>query len=72
MEYWTILWIIAVGGAFDGETSYLVYPSVAACEAATSVVSGTLPYDHSMECEPTRVQSSSMRPKRNPIYGGDE
>ena len=70
MTYWTILWITALGGPFDGQTSYMVYPSVEACEAATATISATLPYDHSIECEPTTVLSSSLRPKRNPRYDG--
>lgn len=66
MTYWTILWITALGGPFDGEMSYMVYPSMETCEAATATISATLPYDHSIECEATDVLSSSLRPKRNP------
>lgn len=68
MTYWTILWITALGGPFDGDTSFVVYPSMEACEAATDAVSDTLTYDHMMECEATGILSSSLRPKRNPNY----
>ena len=68
MKFWTILWITFAGGPYDGESAYMVYPSLETCEAALSSVSDTLPYDHIMECEPTTVLSSSLRPKRNPRY----
>jgi hypothetical protein len=34
MEYWTIMWITALGGMIDGNVTALVYPSLASCEAA--------------------------------------
>lgn len=70
MTYWTILWVTFLGGPYDGEQAFMVYPSVETCEQALSVVSSTLPYDHMMECEPTTALSSSLRPKRNPRYDG--
>ena len=72
MDFWTILFVTALGGPFDGESSYMVYPSMETCEQATAVISQTLPYDHSIECEETTMQSSSIRPKRNPFYGEGE
>ena len=66
MTYWTVLFVTALGGPFDGETSYMVYPSLEACEAATAVISTTLPYDHNMACEETTTLSSSLRPKPRP------
>lgn len=68
MEYWTLLWITMLGGPFDGDTMFLVYQTHNQCEAALSAVSDTLGYDHQMECEETDIPSSSIRPKRNPIY----
>lgn len=68
MTFWTILWVTALGGPYDGESAFLVYPSLEACEAALNPVSDTLPYDHSLICEETTVLSSSLRPKRNPRY----
>jgi hypothetical protein len=68
MEYWTIMWITALGGMIDGNVTALVYPSLASCEAALSAVSDTLPYDHNMLCEETTKASSSLRPKPNPFY----
>lgn len=68
MEYWTVLWITFLGGPFDNQTMFLAYPSLAQCEAATSVVSDTLPYDHKLECEVSTTPSSSIKPKRSPIY----
>ena len=66
MEYWTIMWITALGGMIDGNVTALVYPSLETCEAALSTVSDTLLYDHNMICEETEVASSSIRPKRRP------
>ena len=66
--FWTILWVTALGGPYDSESAFLVYPSLEACEAALNPVSDTLPYDHSLICEETTVLSSSLRPKRNPRY----
>jgi hypothetical protein len=68
VTFWTVLFVTTLGGPFDGEVSYMVYPSVEACENAAAIISQTLPYDHQMECEETPTQSSSIRPKRNPIY----
>jgi hypothetical protein len=72
MKFWTVLFVTTLGGPFDGEVSYMVYPSMEACETAAAVISQTLPYDHKMECEATTMQSSSIRPKRNPFYGEGE
>jgi hypothetical protein len=72
MDIWTVLFVTALGGPFDGEVSYMVYPSLESCETAAAIISQTLPYDHQMECEPTVMQSSSIRPKRNPFYGEGE
>lgn len=66
MTYWTILFVTALGGPFDGETSYMVYPSLETCEAATAAISSTLPYDHRIECEETTTLSSSLRPMPRP------
>lgn len=68
MEYWTIMWITALGGMIDGNVTALVYPSLASCEAALSAVGDTLTYDHNMLCEETPTPSSSMRPQPNPFY----
>lgn len=66
--FWTILWVTALGGPYDSESAFLVYPSLETCEAALTPVSDTLPYDHNMICEETEMPSSSIRPKRNPRY----
>ena len=66
MEYWTIMWITALGGMIDGNVTALVYPSLETCEAALVIVSDTLPYDHNLICEETPTPSSSIRPKRRP------
>ena len=66
MTYWTILWITALGGPYDNQSAFLVYPSLETCEAALTPVSDTLPYDHNMICEETEMPSSSIRPKRRP------
>lgn len=68
MEYWTIMWITMLGGAFDGQGSFIVYPSLASCEAALMTVGDTLPYDHNLLCEKTTTPSASMRPQPNPFY----
>lgn len=71
MEYWTIMWITALGGMFDGESSYVVYPSLDTCRAALTVVSDTLPYDHQIACVVTDTPSKSLRPKPRPEgWGG--
>ena len=66
MEFWTVLWITVLGTQVDGSTSGLLYPSLAQCEAATTIISATLTYDHSMECEETVTLSSSIRPMPRP------
>lgn len=66
MTFWTILWVTALGGLYDGQSAFLVYPSLEACEAALNHVGDTLPYDHRLLCEETPVMSSSLRPKRRP------
>ena len=66
MAHWTIMWITALGGPFDGQSSFLVYPSFEVCEASMATVSDTLPYDHNLSCEETTVLSSSLRPKPRP------
>jgi hypothetical protein len=68
MEYWTVLWITMLGGAFDGQGSFIVYPSLASCEAALMTVGDTLPYDHNLLCEEMTTPSASMRPQPNPFY----
>lgn len=69
MEYWTILWVTILGGPLDGSVSYLIYPSLAECEASITEVMSTVTYDYNVMCEETVVASSSPRPIRNPIYG---
>lgn len=71
MEYWTLLVVtIFSEGPLEGATSGLVYRSLADCEAAIPAVVVTLDeqYDFNVACEETEVPSSSIRPKRNPIY----
>lgn len=68
MTYWTILWVTLLGGPYDGEQTFMVYPSIETCEASLSAVGDTLPYDYQIECEVTDVLSSSLRPKRSPRY----
>ena len=68
MTYWTVMWITFLGGPYDGQGSFLAYPSLEACEIALSTVSSTLPYDHNLLCEETTVPSASLRPKPNPFY----
>ena len=70
MTYWTLLWITMVGGQFNGETTFIAYPSMQACEAATSAVGSALPYDYNLRCAETGVASSSMRPKARPALEG--
>lgn len=69
--FWTILWVTALGGPYDSESAFLVYPSLEACEAALIPVSDTLPYDHSLICEETTALSSSLRPRPRPGVGND-
>lgn len=66
MEYWTVMWITVLSGALDGSTSGLIYPTLAQCEQATTVVSATLPYDHTLECRESVTPSASIRPQRRP------
>jgi hypothetical protein len=66
MNYWAIMWITILGTDLDAETTAIAYQSLASCEAALSVVSGTLDYDHSISCEETDVPSSSIRPQPRP------
>lgn len=66
MTYWTVMWITMLGGPYDGQGSFVVYPSLETCEAALSAVGDTLPYDHNLFCEETYTLSASMRPKRRP------
>ncbi len=66
MTYWTVMWITILGGPYDGQGSFVAYPSLETCEAALSAVGDTLPYDHNLLCEETPTPSASMRPKRRP------
>jgi hypothetical protein len=68
MTYWTILWITFLGGPFDGEVTFLAYPSEQSCLDAQTTVSDTLPYDHNIKCEVSDMPSSLIRPRRNPRY----
>jgi hypothetical protein len=68
MTYWTVMWITMLGGPYDGQGSFVVYPSLETCEAALSAVGDTLPYDHNLFCEETYTLSASMRPQPNPFY----
>jgi hypothetical protein len=66
MEYFTILWVTILGGPLDGSTSGIVYSSLAQCEKATTVVSATLDYDHSLACDESLLVSMSTHPKPRP------
>lgn len=66
MAFWTVMWITMLSDPFEFATSYVVYPSLAACEAALLTVGGTIPYDHNILCEETTALSASIRPKRRP------
>lgn len=66
MTYWTVMWITMLGGPYDGQGSFIVYPSLETCEAALSAVGDTLSYDHNLLCEETTTLSASIRPKRRP------
>lgn len=67
MTYWTVMLITALGGGYmDGGSMALAYRSLAECEAATAIVSGTLGYDHKVSCIESGVASSSIRPLRRP------
>lgn len=66
MAYWTIMWITMLSGPYAGQGSFMVYPSLEACENALMPISDTLPYEHNLICEETPTPSSSLRPKRRP------
>ena len=70
MTYYTIMLITILSGPMENSQSYVLYPSLDACNTATRAVSDTLTYDHTITCEVGDVPSGSIRPKRNPIYGG--
>lgn len=69
MTFWTVLWIGFIGGPMDGQHAFVVYPDLAACEAATAQISATLDYDHSLECQETPAARTSIRPQRRPADG---
>lgn len=62
MTYWTLLVITIISGPLKGTESFHYYTSQAECEAATSAVSNTISYDHSIDCEVTPTPSSIPRP----------
>lgn len=66
MQYWTVLWITILSGNFEGDRFGMLYENLASCEAATSAVSSTLSYDHSLECEQSLAASASIRPRARP------
>ncbi len=66
LEYWTVMWITVLSGYLEGASLALPYETEAQCLAATTAISDTLPYDHSLECRVGDVPSSSIRPKRRP------
>jgi hypothetical protein len=66
MAVWTFLVVTFIGGPMHGESHRILYPSVAACEAATRIVSPTLGYDHGLRCEPTGQLSASVQPRQRP------
>ena len=66
MTYWTVMLITVLGGYMDGATVVIPYPDLAACKAALTPVSSTLPYDHNLICEETTVASASIRPMPRP------
>jgi len=66
MIYYTVLWITILGGPLDGARTGIIYPTEAACLAATIIVSDTLSYAHGLVCEVTTLPSASNRPKRRP------
>lgn len=67
MTYWTILWITALSGPLDGVPMGVFYPSIESCMTASTLLSDTLPYDHTIGCESTNVPSTSLRPRRRPV-----
>ena len=60
-----LMLITVLSGPMEGSQSYLLYPSLADCDKATSAVSDTLAWDHKIECLGGMV---SPRPERNPWY----
>lgn len=66
MTYWTVMVITVLSGYLDGAKIAIPYPSMAECEAATSGVSATLPYDHNMKCVQVGPASGSIRPMPRP------
>lgn len=66
MEFWTILFITALSGPIEGQEMAVAYPSLAACEAATSAVGETLGYDAKFACVETETASRSIRPMPRP------
>lgn len=72
MTYWTVLLITVLSGPHDGTVTGLIYRSEAECIAAHQIVSATLgsAYDHKIECLPSDMPSSSIRPKARPEVEG--
>lgn len=66
MEFWTILFLTILDPRLDGYPTHILYPSEAECNAARSIVSETMHYDHKTECFVSTVASKSIRPKRRP------
>lgn len=66
MTYWTVLWIVILGGPLDGTESGVVFKSAAECEAHRAAVADMLldQYDFMLDCEPSDMASGSIRPKR--------
>lgn len=70
MTYWTILFITALSGPMTSSQSVVLYSSLDACNRATAAIGATLGYDHKLKCVESVTASRSIRPKRNPVYGG--
>lgn len=70
--YWTVMWITLLDGPYDGQGSFLMYPSLEECEASLTTVSDTLTYDHSLLCEEIETTSGGIHPKRRPEGLGNE
>ena len=72
MEFWSVLFVTVLSGPLEGSTSGLIYKNFAECEAAIPAVVGTFDgqYDYTIWCEESTTLSASVKPKRNPIYGG--
>lgn len=66
MLFWTVLWITVLRDDIEGTTFPILYQSEAECEAARSIVSDTLHYDHKLECVVSDIISSSPRPIARP------